>query len=131
MPRRMNKPQNITFKTLPLDVLKMKSINQYRVVKASKEEIHNYLLQARSDNKCLFGLDSKIVSEVENLDPYNSILHVLCFGNKMFNEDELRDFVNRSIIPFSATFFSETSLNCKFAGDYLMDDEELLEPIND
>ena len=134
MPRKINKPKNIVFKTLPLDILKMKSINQYHVVKASKEEIHDYLLLARSDNKCLFGLDSKIVSEVENLDPYNSILHVFCFGNDLFNEDELKDFANRSIIPFSATFFSETSLNSKFAGDYLidvnMDDEELLEPLD-
>ena len=68
MPRKMIKPQNVIFKTLPLDILKMKSINKYRVVKADRNEIHDHLLRARSDNKYLFGLDSKIVSDVENFE---------------------------------------------------------------
>lgn len=119
--RNVPKPKDVVFRSLPLDTIKMKLIHQYRVVKANQAEIHDFMINPRNGNKALFGLDCKIISDAEDLNPYNSVLHMLCYINKSFSDEELNNFIKHSIIPFSATFFSETSLNSKFAGDYLFD----------
>ena len=133
-PRNVPRPPNIKYKTLPFDVLRMKVIHQFRVASATTEEIKNALLFPSCENKALYGIDSKIISDNEDLTPYNSILHVLCYMNKLFTDEELTKFLKRFIIPFSGTFFSETSLSSKFAGDYLFEptdpnlDVSLFEP---
>ena len=112
----------------------MKVLHQFRVMKADEEEVRKSLLYPSSENKALYGIDSKIISDSEDLTPYNCILHVLCYMNKLFTDEELSKFVQRFIIPFSGTFFSETSLSSKFAGDYLFEpndaelDVSLFEP---
>ena len=134
--RKIQKPGNVVYKTLPLDTIKMKELHQFRVIGADKDEIKSRLLNPTSENKALYGIDSKIISDVENLDGYNSVLHMLCYGNRLFTDDELNQFVQKSVIPFSCTFFSDTSLNSKFAGDYLFDpavdndDVELFKPFD-
>lgn len=120
-PRKIAKPQNVIYKTLPLDTIKMKQLKQFRILAADKQEIKNYLLRPNPANRCLYGIDSKIISDNENLDGYNSVLHVLCYANKMFSEEELQRFTTYSVIPFSCLFFSDTSLSANFAGDYLFD----------
>jgi len=124
-PRKVNKPQNVIYKTLPLDTIKMKQLKQFHVLAADGQEIKNYLLRPNPANKSLYGIDSKIMSDSENLDVYNSVLHVFCYANKMFSEEELQRFTTYSVIPFSCVFFSDTSLSSNYAGDYLFD------PIND
>ena len=121
MPRSITRPPNIKYKTLPLDVLRMKAMHNFRVLKADEDEVKRSLLFPSLENKALYGFDSKIVSDIEDLTPYNSILHVLCYMNRLFTDGELDKFLTRFIIPFSGTFFSETSLSSKFAGDYLFE----------
>ena len=119
--RKVKRPENVIYKTLPLDTIKMKQMKQFRVIAADKQEIRDYMMRPNPNNKSLFGIDSKIVSDNENLDIYNSVLHVLCYNNKMFSEEELQRFTTYSVIPFSCIFFSDTSLSNNFAGDYLFD----------
>ena len=133
-PRNIPRPPNIKYKSLPFDVLRMKVVHQFRVLKADTEEVKKSLLFPSPDNKALYGIDSKIVSDNEDLTPYNCILHVLCYMNRLFTDEDLTKFLKRFIIPFSGTFFSETSLSSKFAGDYLFEpndadmDVSLFEP---
>ena len=119
--QKINRPMNVKYKHLPLDTIKMKVIHQFRITKANTEEIKNSLLHPSSISKSLYGVDAKVISEIEDLAPYNSVLHVLCYMNKLFTTEELNEFVQNTIIPFSSAFLSETSLSSKFAGDFLYD----------
>ena len=80
----------------------------------------------------MFGLDNKIISDVEELASYNVFLHIFVYANKLFTDSELERFTTNYIIPFSCAFFNETPICYKYAGDYLFnpdeDDAELLKP---
>ena len=122
--RQVEKPKNIIYHTLPLDAIKMKKLNGYRVVACKADEIRESLLHMDPANKSLYGLDNKMISEDEDLNSYNIILHVLVYNNKLFSDSELAKFVHTTIIPFSCAFFNDTSLCSKFAGDFLFDPAE-------
>ena len=133
--RRVMKPNNIIYHSLPLDTIKMKCLHGFRVVSSETNEIKDALLQSSPLNKSLYGLDNKIISDNEDLNSYNILLHVLLYDNKMFSDAEVEAFVKRSVIPFSCVFFGECALCSKFAGDYLFDPDEddpkLFEPYCD
>lgn len=130
--RKVQKPNNIIYHSIPLDILKMKKLHGYRVVSCEQKEICDSLIHPNPSNKSLYGLDNKMVSDEEDLNPYNIILHVLVYANKLFDDDILNKFAHKTIIPFSCAFFNDTSLCSKFAGDFLYDpledDLELFQP---
>ena len=133
--RNVEKPRNVIYHVLPLDAIKMKKLHGYRVVACKTDEIRENLLHMDPTNKSLYGLDNKMISEDEDLNPYNIILHVLVYNNKLFSDSEMTKFVHNTIIPFSCAFFNDTSLCSKFAGDFLFDpaedDPELFQPYCD
>ena len=125
MPRKdVVRPKNITFKNIPLDVLKMKKLQGFRINKVDSNEIKQKILQPDFDDKLVYGFDCSFECKFEDLSPYNSILHALLYNNRMFTDEELNHFLSNHVIPFSARLFNSASLQIKNAAKYLKEEKD-------
>lgn len=113
------RPENPTFKHFPIDVLRVKSNTGQHIVKLDTNNIKEKL--TFEDDECisLFGIDCEMLTIKEDLSVYNSVLHPLVFLNQFYTEDELTNYLKTNVIPFSSKFFSEASLNYKYASNYI------------
>lgn len=125
MPRNdIKKPKNITFKRYPMDVLKMKKLQGFRILKVDPMEIKEKILASDFEDKVVYGYDCAFSSKFEDLSAFNSILHPLLFNNKTLTDDELSNFIKNHVIPFSVMMFSEASIQIKHAALYLKNKED-------
>ena len=123
--RQIQRPKNIVVHSLPFETLRTKKLQGYHILKADPKLIHDELLKSTdTSTRWLYGVDAKIVSNVEDLSTYNTIIHPLVFMSNKYTEDELRTFVETNVIPYSCCFFDSCSLKPKYAGKYLITPED-------
>lgn len=115
----IKRPENIKFKNIPMDVLKMKKFTGFYILKDDVENIKNRFLKNDFESNSFFGIDCVMSCKSEDLSVYNSVLHPLLYLNKYFTDEELNDYVKRHVIPFSSKLFSNASVQLKNAGNYL------------
>lgn len=116
---KIERPPNIKFKHIPIDVLKMKQLTGYYILKQNYEEVKRLFMEQNFDTKSFYGIDCILTTDKEDLSVYNSILHPLLFLNKYYHEDELQDFVKTHVIPYSARFYNITNVQLKHVSSYI------------
>ena len=127
--RKIERPKNIVVRSLPFETLRTKKLQGYHILKADTETIHDELLKpSDTSTRCLYGIDAKIISTVEDLSAYNTIVHPLVFMLDMYTEKELQEFVRTNVIPYSCCFFDSCALKPKYAGKYLISPEDVDNP---
>lgn len=119
--RKVPRPENVKFKNIPMDVLKMKKLTGYYILKVETDKIKEQFLKKDFDTNSFFGVDCSMTSKSEDLSMYNSVLHPLLYINKYFTDEELESYVKNHVVPFSATMFSSASAQLKNAGVYASD----------
>lgn len=120
MPRKdIKRPENIKFKHIPVDVLKMKKFQGLTIQKIDTKTVKEKILSKDFDTKGALGFDCSFNSKQEDLSVLNSILHPLLFVSRVLNEEELNKFIQTHALPFSSALFSEASIQLKNAALYL------------
>lgn len=120
--RKIKRPEDIIYKTLPLDVIKMKHNSGYFTRKVSKESIKKNVQDPYFDTDAFYGRDCIMKSELgEDLSIYNNVLFPLLFDGDMFTESELNEYLHQHNIPYSSSLYSSASLQMH-NGWYYMDE---------
>lgn len=117
--RSVQRPKNPVFKHFPIDVLRVKNITGERIRKMLTKEIISNIVEGLDSNAGLYGVDCEMKNNIEDLSVWNSVLHPLLYLNEYMTEDELNTYVKNNVVPFSAKFFSEASINLKFGAEYM------------
>lgn len=126
MPRKdIKRPENIKFKHFPVDVLKMKKLQGFKISKVESNHIKSKLIESDFEGNEVFGLDCSFSCKFEDLSSFNSILHPLLFNNKLLTDDEMNKFFKNHVIPYSSLSFGDASLQLKNAVLYLKEKEDL------
>lgn len=124
MPREdIKRPENIKFKNIPIDVLKMKKIQGISIAKVDSEKIKKDLLSKDFDGNFVYGLDCSLCSKNEDLSSLNSVLHPLLFNARLMNNEDLNKFINTHVLPFSALMFSNAPIQLKNTALYLQSED--------
>lgn len=116
-PLHVERPENVQFKHLPLDVMKIKHYQGLNICKATTEEVKRLITSPESDGTC--GLDCIFICDNEDLSAYTSVLHPLLYCNKLFTDKELNTFIDNRVLPWTCKLYSEASITKPYLSQWL------------
>ena len=120
-PRRkdIKRPPNIKFRRIPIDVLKTKKIQGFKILRADTADIKRMILNPSSNTDSILGYDCVFTCKFENLSGLNTLLHPLLFDGNLFTEAELKAFILTHIVPLSCLSLASAPLSVKHVTEYI------------
>lgn len=120
-PRRKDivRPPNIKFSRIPIDVLKTKKIQGFKILRMDTDEVKRLILDPPTKINAILGYDCSFSCKFEDLSELNTLLHPLLFDGNLFTEEELKTFITKHIMPISCLSLSSAPLSVKHVTEYI------------
>jgi len=107
------KPEIIQFKHIPIETLKMKKIRDIHTKKIDINVLKQNVLNSQIPKGILYGLDSGLICNSEDISYLNTVLFPLLFLSKSITSDEQTQYLEDNVIPFSSKLYTLTPLGAK------------------
>lgn len=121
MPRKVERPKNPTFGTIPLEPLKMKSVMKMHIIRLPKNLVKRFMMKYDSKVSVAFGVDCAFKCRNESSADMNTVLLPLLLMNRLLSDDELKEWTKRNIIPFSTRMLQSSPLSLQMNNEMVME----------